>query len=130
MINILCVALGGALGAVSRYGMSMWINRFAFAATFPLATFVINMLGCFLIGLIAACLTLQNTANEQTRLLLITGFLGGFTTFSAFGIETLTLLREGHCLWAIANGLGQMIIGVLCVALGHHLGMLVTMAKP
>lgn len=87
-MNILLVAVGGAIGSLLRYGCSRLWN----SPAFPYGTLAVNIIGSFLIGLLFAVLSKQ--ADEQKRLLLITGFCGGFTTFSAFSLEGLQLLQQ------------------------------------
>lgn len=86
--QFLWVALGGALGAVARFATGLWLGE---RAGFPLATFAVNLAGSFLIGVIVM-LTLEHAATSRTRLLLVTGILGGFTTFSAFSLEVGEML--------------------------------------
>lgn len=87
-MNILLVALGGAAGSVLRWACSRWLN----APLYPYGTFAVNIIGSFLIGMLFALFSKE--ADEQKRLLLITGFCGGFTTFSAFSLEGLQLLER------------------------------------
>jgi CrcB protein len=89
-INYLMVFLGGALGAVCRYGISIQMKRII-SAQFPLATFLINLSGSFLLGVLLASGT-----GSLMQLFLGTGFLGGFTTFSTFQVENITLFRKGN----------------------------------
>ena len=88
--SILLVGVGGAAGSMLRYLTALLVNRYA-NSHFPWATFTVNILGCFLIGLLFGLLDKQQVANQNIRLLLITGFCGGYTTFSAFSIENLNL---------------------------------------
>lgn len=88
-INYLMVFIGGSIGAVCRFAISMQIKR-VISTVFPLATFLINMSGSFLLGLLLA-----SEPGDLTRLLLGTGFLGGFTTFSTFQVENVTLFQKG-----------------------------------
>ena len=116
--SILMVALGGATGAVSRYSMTQWMLRYTTDWTFPIATFAINVMGCLLIGVLAGVGERFNWLNSDLRLLLITGVLGGFTTFSTFGLETFTLLRRGE-LWVAMGYVGlSVMVGLLLLWLG------------
>lgn len=116
-MNFLFVALGGALGATCRYGLSLITVKM----DFPLMTFITNLLGAFIIGLIAGFAVRKNVSSGLV-LFLKTGFCGGFTTFSTFSLEALTLLQKGAYLTA---GLYAVLSLVLCVA-GVALGMLLT----
>ncbi|MDB5209094.1 MAG: crcB [Flavisolibacter sp.] len=91
MIQVAAVALGGAAGSVLRYGVQK-----AFNASFPSGTLLVNIIGCFLVGILWATLKQE---DEQKRLLLMTGFCGGFTTFSAFTLEGVQMMTSGR--WAI-----------------------------
>ena len=96
--NLLVVAFGSAAGGVLRYLISFFSKTDL--TPFPYWTFIVNVLGSFLIGLLAGLIP---TDSEKIRLLLITGFCGGFTTFSAFSLETLELFQQGSFLWSLIN---------------------------
>ncbi len=117
VVKVLFVALGGASGAVARYliNISPLGN---FLQPFPFHTFIINVTGSFLIGLLAAKVEM----NESMKLLLLTGFLGAYTTFSAFELETFTLMRERNLLTAILYVGLSFAVGFIGVALGVWLG--------
>lgn len=119
MTNLLCVALGGAFGAVLRYLVSMFMGSTA-KGVFPWATFTVNVVGCLVIGLLSVALTSQGESPriDHLRLLCITGVCGGFTTFSTFGRESLTLLQEGHNATFAIYALGSLGAGLAAVALG------------
>jgi CrcB protein len=93
--QIMIVALGGAVGSVARYKLGGVVLHHTQTWNFPLSTFFVNVLGCLVIGLLAAVVEHHDVFSGQLRLLLFTGLLGGFTTFSAFGYETSFLLRRG-----------------------------------
>lgn len=114
MRNVLFVALGGAFGSVFRYLVSQWIPL-ASAGDFPWATFGVNLLGSFLIGLIIGKLGPEDTT---LRLLLITGFCGGFTTFSTFANETVQLLQGGYYFLAFLYVLASVVFGTALVGVG------------
>src|SRR5687767_13197062 len=103
MKPILLVALGGALGSVARYKLGGWVLHHTVDWKFPAGTFAVNLLGCAVAGVLAGLVERHNLFSPQTRLFLFTGLLGGFTTFSAFGLETMLLLRRGHLLVAGCN---------------------------
>ncbi len=120
MITYWWVGLGGFIGSVARYGVSVWLPPVA-AGRFPLATFAVNCLGCLLIGLLAGAL-MRAPVPEAVRLFLLTGVLGGFTTFSAFGLETVMLLRRGELGFAVLYVLASVLVGIAAVWLGLRLG--------
>ncbi|MFC4727224.1 fluoride efflux transporter CrcB [Coralloluteibacterium thermophilus] len=112
------VALGGALGSAARFALSGWVLHHTVSWRFPLGTFVVNLAGCLAIGLLAGAGERYGLFSAETRLLLMTGLLGGFTTFSAFGLETLHLLRRGE--WLVAGsyvGL-SVLLGLALVWIG------------
>ncbi len=118
----LAVGTGGFVGAVARWAMSSVVQRFAPADGFPFGTFAVNLLGCVAIGALATHLVHRDPpAPQVVQLLLVTGLLGAFTTFSTFGLETLTLLRGRHLVMASAYVGGSVILGVLGVIIGRVL---------
>ena len=125
MRNILLVGTGGFLGSVSRYLLGMWITRGSGAARFPYGTMVVNITGCLVIGVLAGLADHRDAFTPATRLLLFTGFLGGYTTFSAFALETYFLGREQLWSAAVLNVVLQVLIGLAAVALGHRAAVLV-----
>lgn len=117
IIKILYVAAGGAVGAVARYLINISPLARVFAP-FPFHTFFINVTGSFLIGFLLAKVEM----NDSLKLLLLTGFLGAFTTFSAFELETFELMRERNLLTAILYVGLSFAVGFIGVALGVWLG--------
>jgi CrcB protein len=115
MMNFLLVALGGAIGASARYGVSLAIPA---RDGWPWATFVVNVSGSLLIGLLAGWLATRAEAGEPWRLLFGVGVLGGFTTFSAYSLETLRLFERGDIAGGAAYAIGSVIAGLGAVALG------------
>jgi fluoride exporter len=119
MTNILYVALGGALGSLLRYGLSAGLlPRTAISVDFPWATFIANISGCFLIGLFAGFAQKNLYLNPPMQLLLMTGFCGGFTTFSTFSLETIQLLRLGAWPIALAYVCASNALGFGAILLG------------
>jgi fluoride exporter len=112
------ILLGGACGTGCRYGLSLLINSWLGARAFPWATLVINVTGSFLIGLIAELYHAQVFSSATWRLALVTGLLGGYTTFSAFSLENLQLLRDGAIGSALAYAVGSVVLGVSAAWLG------------
>lgn len=119
MLVWLQVAVGGALGAVGRYGMTIWLGK-KLDSAFPWGIFTANVLGCFLIGLLSAWM-IQSHQLAQYRPLLIVGILGGFTTFSSFGLEAWQLIEAKAWKEASFYILGTNIAGLLAVFLGMNL---------
>jgi CrcB protein len=117
----LAVAIGGAVGASSRYGLDRLIERRSFAV-FPWSTFTINVSGCFLIGLVIAALVDRHEVPAWVRVGLVVGVLGGYTTFSTFAQESLDLLRADDVALALLYSLGSLACGVLAVLGGTVLG--------
>jgi len=117
----LAIGAGGALGAMTRHLVNTVLQPRM--AAFPVGIAAVNVLGCLAGGLLAGLLASGRLqANETTRLFLVVGLLGGFTTFSAFSLDTLTLLRGGHSGLALANVVGQPALGVLAVWFGFTAG--------
>jgi CrcB protein len=114
---LLLVALGGAFGSVLRYASAAWVNRFA-QSSFPYGTLFVNIVGSFLIGLIMVVLLKTSEARENFRLLLVTGVMGGFTTFSSFSWETWKLIEDGRIPFALANVLLTVAICLLATISG------------
>lgn len=121
----LLAALGGAFGATLRYFVSkITPSRFLMWESFPLGTFSVNLIGCFVIGF-AGHLVVKSVLGDKMSVFFITGVLGGFTTFSSFGLDTLKLLQKQAITEALVYILGSNILGLLCVALGWGLAKLV-----
>lgn len=121
MKALLLVALGGGLGSVARYTLGGWVLHHTIDWRFPLGTFVVNVLGCFVAGLLAALAERYEFFPPEARLFLFTGLLGGFTTFSAFSLETMFLLRRGEILVAGANIAASILCGLVAFWIGLKL---------
>jgi len=126
MKQALIVGLGGLAGSVARYKIGGIILHHSAAWRFPFSTFVVNVLGCFVIGALSSLVEHRDYFSADTRLFLFTGLLGGFTTFSAFGYEGVFLLRRGEIATAamyaalsVVCGFAAVWIGVKAFA-GHH----------
>jgi CrcB protein len=119
MKHLLLAGIGGCLGAIARYKLGGWILHHHPADwRFPAGTFAVNVLGCLAAGIIAGMVERQNFFSADTRLFLFTGFLGGFTTFSAFGVETVFLLRRGETWVALGYVLASVVCGITLLWLG------------
>ncbi len=116
MRDLVFVAAGGALGATARHLVSRLALHLA-PATFPWGTWAINISGCFVMGVVAG-LANDGVLSPPARLFVATGILGGFTTFSAFGLEAQGLLSNGRVAAALAYVFGQVVLGLLGVFLG------------
>jgi fluoride exporter len=125
VVKILLVLLGGALGTGCRYGLSALIYSVIEKPTFPYANFVINISGSFLIGFLAELFEARVLVSPAVRAALRTGVLGGYTTFSSFSFETLSLLRDGEIWLALVNALGSVLLGLVAVWLGMRLAQLI-----
>jgi CrcB protein len=124
MMKILLVLVGGGLGSLGRYGMSLLAAQL-FGTKFPWGTLFVNLIGCFLIGLAFALAERGlNIMNPSIRLLFMTGFLGGLTTFSSYGLETASAMRAGTHLVTVANILANNVVGVALVFVGLWVGRL------
>ena len=124
MKGMLLVALGGAMGSVARYKLSGLVLHHTIDWRFPAGTFVVNVLGCLAAGVLAGVAEKHDLLSADARLLLFTGVLGGFTTFSAFGLETLFLLKRGETGIALANVLVSVVAGLAALWLGLGLASL------
>ena len=118
MVKVFFVGIGGFLGAISRYGVALWIGQ-KWGRSFPLGTLAVNISGCLLIGLFMPLLTERFLVNPQWRLFLTVGFLGAFTTFSTFEYETGALLRDGEWLFAGVNVVLSVIVGFVALKIGE-----------
>jgi len=121
MKSILLVALGGALGSVGRFKLSGLVMHQSIGWRFPLGTFAVNVAGCLIIGVLAGLAVKENYFSADLRLFLFTGIVGGFTTFSAFGLETFYLLQRHELLVAVSYVLLSIVIGLLAIWLGFSL---------
>jgi len=122
-LKILVLSIGGTFGVNSRYWLGVWMNRWT-SPQFPWATVVINVSGSFAIGFLAVALA-RWMPHPNVRLLLITGFLGGYTTFSTFEYDALTLWERGERGLMAANLVGSVVIGLAAVWLGTTLARVV-----
>ncbi len=118
-MSILFVALGGALGSVSRYMLGTWVQSVSKSIDFPFGTLMVNLIGCFVIGFLSQLAEARGVFTSESRALVFVGILGGFTTFSSFGNDTINLLRDGETFNALANVGANVILGLVLVWLGR-----------
>lgn len=121
MLKIILVLLGGAIGTGCRYGLSSLIFSRIERPTFPYANLIINISGSFAIGLLAELFDGRALVSPTTRAALLTGILGGYTTFSSFSYETFLLIRDGEWFRATLNSMGSVLLGLVAVWLGVRL---------
>jgi CrcB protein len=121
-MSYLWVALGGAAGAAARYGVAQWAGQ-RWGWTFPWGTLAVNLTGSLAIGLVLTLL-LARGDDPTFRLLVVTGFLGGYTTFSAFSLETLVLLQERRWDTAALYVVGSVLLGLIACGAGMVMGRL------
>jgi fluoride exporter len=112
-VKLLWVGIGGFVGSVLRYLVAGWVQTGSRSVGFPFGTLAVNVLGCLAIGGLSYLADARGVLNAETRLLLMVGLLGGFTTFSTFGNETFNLFRDGETMIALANVAANI---VLCLA--------------
>ncbi len=117
MKAVLIIAVGGALGSVARYGAQTYVYKL-YPFAFPLGTFLVNLIGCLLIGIFYALVEKGNLLTPEWRLFLTTGFCGGFTTFSTFAFENASLIRGNDYIYLALYIAGSVILGVAAVFLG------------
>lgn len=115
---ILLIGAGGFIGSVARYYMSRVVQN-AFLSSFPFGTFVVNVLGCFLIGFIYGIAEKGTWLSPEARLFLTVGICGGFTTFSTFAIENFNLLRDGQFFQMLIYSVLSVLLGLTFVYLGN-----------
>jgi CrcB protein len=120
MKYLLFIALGGATGAVSRYLMANWVHTL-WVGRFPLGTLIVNMLGSFAIGIVYVLLVERQLVHADWRGVLMVGFLGAFTTFATFSLDTITLFEAGHTVQALGYMIGSAVVCVVMAGLAMQL---------
>ena len=125
MANILLVGLGGFVGSVLRYLASGYVQQSTKSIDFPYGTLAVNVIGCFVIGFLAQLAEARGVFTSESRLFVFVGILGGFTTFSSFGNETLNLARDSQMMNALANVGANVVLGLFAVWLGRTASYLI-----
>lgn len=115
--SVLLIGLGGGMGSIARYFFQKWFAE-NIQHPFPWGTFVVNILGCFLIGVFFAIAEKTTLLSAQTRLFLITGLCGGFTTFSTFAFENTNLMRSGDMVYTLLYIVSSVVLGIGAVFAG------------
>jgi CrcB protein len=121
-MGFVAVGVGAAVGAWLRWGLSLWLNEKH--THFPWGTFAANAIGGLLVGLAVAYFAKHPDLSPAWRLLIITGFLGGLTTFSTYSAEVIALVARGHVAWALAVGASHLAVSLVLTAVGLWLGRL------
>lgn len=117
---IFLIGIGGGMGSIARYLVQKWVEE-VYLKSFPLATFLVNVIGCLLIGVIAGLAAKGNYFTPQLRLFLVTGVCGGFTTFSTFAFENAVLVKNGNYVLLGLYVAASVIAGIMAVFLGSML---------
>ena len=121
MQNLLLIGIGGFMGAILRYGVSGIIQNWSKSVQFPYGTLMVNLLGCLLIGALSQVAESRGVISSEARSFIFIGLLGAFTTFSAFGNDTVSLFREGENLLSFINIGLHLVLGLSAVWLGQTL---------
>lgn len=117
MTQYLLIALGGAVGAIARYAVALWIQQRT-TSSFPFGTFVVNVSGCFVMGIVMTLLTERLTVSANWRFLIPVGFIGAYTTFSSFELETFRAIEQGNWLTAFSYVVTSLVFGFAALWLG------------
>ena len=115
--GMLLLALAGATGTLARFWLSRWVQQWA-GTSFPWGTWAVNILGSFLFGLVWSLASERRLLDERTRLIILAGFMGAFTTFSTFAFDTSLFLRDSQWGLALLNSGAQVMVGILALLLG------------
>ena len=125
MQNIFIVGIGGFIGSTLRYLVAGWAQQLSKSLDFPYGTLTVNLIGCIVIGFLGQLAEARGILASEARLLVFIGLLGGFTTFSSFGNDTLNLARSGQMLNALTNVAVNVVFGLLLVWLGRTVAYLI-----
>jgi len=119
MYNLLILGLGGFFGAISRYMLSEYVQNLFKQTAFPYGTLAVNILGCFVLGVLTHAAGAKGLLDAQTRLFLMVGFVGAFTTFSTFSLESANLFQSGQNAAGLLNILSSNLLGLVFVFIGQ-----------
>lgn len=119
MYNLLILGLGGFFGAISRYMLSEYVQNLFKQTAFPYGTLAVNILGCFVLGVLTHAAGAKGLLDAQTRLFLMVGFVGAFTTFSTFSLESASLFQSGQNAAGLLNILSSNLLGLVFVFIGQ-----------
>ena len=119
--QLIAIACGGAIGALSRFGLQQWLAP-VYSGRFPLAIFITNSIGSLCIGLIYVVIVERGMLPEVWRAFLMVGLLGAFTTFSAFSLDSLRLIEQGEGLIALSNIFANVVVGLISAFIGMSIG--------
>ncbi len=125
MLELIAVGIGGFVGAILRFLTSTWVQRTWGQTGFPAGTLTVNVVGCLIMGLLGGLAEHRNLFNPHVRLIVFLGILGSFTTFSAFGYETLLMLRDGQFMQATTGAGLHLILGLAAVWAGYTISTMV-----
>ena len=120
MVKLLLIGFAGFIGTLGRYWLSGVVAR-RYGETFPLGTLAVNLVGCFLVGLLFYLMQERYLVNQNVRTIILIGLLGGFTTFSSLGLQTFTLLQDNEMALAVLNMVASNVLGLLLVWAGYTL---------
>lgn len=125
MDKILLIGAGGFVGSILRYLVSGYAQQLSKSATFPYGTLAVNIIGCFLIGFLSHLADTRGVFTPESRALVFVGLLGGFTTFSTFGNESINLFRNGEAFFALSNAGMHLVLGFGAVWLGRTMSYMI-----
>ena len=124
LARFLLISVGAALGANARYFVGLWAGA-RFGVGFPYGTTIVNITGALLLGFVLEMTTDRFITSPEAKLLIATGFLGSYTTFSTYMVESITLMRQGNMLLGVINIAGEAMLGLLCALLGIYIARVI-----
>ena len=124
MQKVIAIAIAGAIGTIARYWLGGLMQE-RFNSNFPAGTFAVNMIGSFLFGVVWSLAEERLVISNEARIVILTGFMGAFTTFSTFMFDTAVLMRDSLWLLAAGNLAAQIVVGLICTFLGLAVGRVI-----